>query len=443
MTQAGAARPERASIGRGPFPAVNMPLLLAAFGALMVMALLGPLMSFGDATLTGEGSPLRQGGYLAIAGVTLFSLRPWHDPARLIAVPLPIVVALAWCLLSVTWAVDPNISIRRLALTAIILWSIFAAIPRLGYERTVILIRGLLVAAVIANYIAVFGFPSIGIHQANESYDKALIGDWRGILQHKNIAGAVSAMAVLFFTFDRGRMPRWLQIGVIAIAAVFLVKSGSRTSLGVCAAALAVGLIFLRYNARYRLVTLWLACIAGLGMAVYVNIYNHPFTQDLNDKTAFTGRTQIWDALGRYIGDHPLGAGYNSFWNIGPDSPIYQYATNWVIEVAEGHNGFLDLAATIGIPGLIIVLVAAVIWPLTRLFAHPSASGPRGALVLSVIVFCVSHNSTESSLFDRDTIVWVFLSVALALLWTITGREARMAGRRISMTEALHRRARS
>ncbi|PJN92824.1 hypothetical protein CNY89_26205, partial [Amaricoccus sp. HAR-UPW-R2A-40] len=53
----------------------------------------------------------------------------------------------------------------------------------------------------------------------------------------------------------------------------------------------------------------------------------------LDRQDAFTGRTQIWSTILAYLRDHwPAGAGYGSFWNVGPDSPVFAYARSgaWV-----------------------------------------------------------------------------------------------------------------
>ncbi len=132
--------------------------------------------------------------------------------------------------------------------------------------------------------------------------------------------------------------------------------------------------------------------------------------------TAFTGRVQIWPHLVSYIQDHPLtGTGYGAFWNIGDSSPIYAYSKNWVSTISSGHNGYLDLASQIGLPGLIVAVLAAFVIPLYKLLTSQSLPRWRGALLVSMIVFCAGHNMTESGLFDRDVIVWVFLLITIAL----------------------------
>ena len=421
-----APTPATAPGGRaGPAPRpggapVRLGLLAATFVAMLALTMLGPMMTITGADLTGAGNWQRQAGYVAITVLTMVALRPLHDWRRLLTVPLPIALALAWCLLSIAWSIAPGVGFRRLLLTAMVIWSVFAAVRWLGYERTVNLTRWVLLVSLVLSYIVVFAYPELGIHQADEVYDKKLIGDWRGIFMHKNTAGAICAFAVLMFAFDRGRMPRWLQIGAVALAVGFLVMTTSRTSLGVCAGAAVLGALFTFYHARYRLFLIGAIIVALLVGSIYINIYNAPFSSVLDDRTAFTGRTLIWDALIRYTIDNPLGSGFGSFWNIGSASPIFQYARGWVITVTEGHNGFLDLAATIGIPGLILVVALVVVWPLVRLLGSEAASGQRGAMLLAVMVFCIAHNGTESSLMDRDTILQVMLMLTIALIWSVT-----------------------
>jgi O-antigen ligase len=164
--------------------------------------------------------------------------------------------------------------------------------------------------------------------------------------------------------------------------------------------------------------------IAVVGAGAYLFAVSHwgALTAPLYDQTAFTGRTQIWPPLLAYAREHPIfGSGYGSFWNIGfGKGPIFQYSKGWVLHVIQGHNGYLDLLVSIGIPGLILVVLATIVVPIGRLLASQTVSRPAGALLLSMVLFCAGHNLTESSLFDRDAIVQTFLMFAVALIYKLT-----------------------
>lgn len=398
------------------FPPANQGLLIAAMAAMMVMTLLGPLMVFSDLPMAGEGNPVRQAIYAAILIATVAGVRP-QDWRRLVAVPVPIVVALGWCWLSVFWSIDPGISVRRLVLTMLVIWTIFIGVRQIGSSATINIVTAALIGALFANYVAVLLFPEFGIHQVNSDAGDDLIGDWRGIMMHKNFAGATTAVLIPFLCFGARRIPLSLRVLIGIAATVFLFFSQSKTSLGLVGIGVLAGFAYLRLSPRLRIVAVPALILAGVAAITIYNTYKDPMALVLRDPTAFTGRTVIWRALLAYAQDHPwTGTGFGAFWNIGPASPIYTYGAKWITGLASGHNGFLDLVVTIGLPGLALVLFATVIWPIATLFLSRRIAPRGGALVIALIVFCIAHNGTESSLFDRDSIVQVVLIFALAML---------------------------
>lgn len=413
---------------------VHLRTAMFALIALLTLTLLGPWMTFEVARDTGNGNPIRQFGYLAITLTALAAVRPLERPDRLLVIPLVILLAVGWCWLSVAWAIAPGVALRRIILTSLIIWTCFALVNALGYERSIALVRISLVAVTIANFAAVWLDPVFGMHTSDvQNAEGSLIGDWRGVMAHKNIAGLTSALTILAFMFDRGRIPRVVQVAVIAAAAYFLWFSSSRTSLAVCIAAASLGLFYTFYKARYRGVAVGIALLLAVVVGGAQSAISDPLMRTLNDPAALTGRTQIWMALWEYHRDNPIfGSGYGSFYNIGPRSPIFVYGQDWVTAVQQGHNGFLDLLVQIGIPGLILVLVGTIALPLIRLMSRRETQGQRGALILAFMVFCLAHNGSETSLFERDTIGQVYLMLAIAMLYRLTSTEAREAMKRRS-----------
>ena len=402
---------------------IRIGFLALAFCALLALALLGPLMTYESDATAGSGQLARQVGYIGIALLTAYSVRALKMPRRLLVVPIWIAISVGWCWLSVTWAFDPRISLRRLILMTIVLWSSFVLVRQLGYRSALLLIRGALVLLLAANFITVFYYPEVGVHQFDRLGEGGLSGDWRGIMAHKNMSGLVTALTILYFTFDAGRIPKIVQIPVLAAACYFLWFSSSRTSVGVCVAALAIGFLYSWYRFKYRPIAIGVLVILTLVGAVIQNVFSDPFLRVLNDPAAFTGRTVIWAAMWAFYRNFPLfGAGYGSFWNIGPASPINQYGSDWLLSVAEGHNGYLDLLVTIGPIGLALVVFSTLVLPIAKLLNWRRSEGQTGALLMAVMIFIIGHNATESSLFDRDNIGQVFLMLNLAMIWSVTGR---------------------
>jgi O-antigen ligase len=421
------ARPERAR-PRIVLRSANWKLMAACLGGVLVLSLLGPLMTFSDASSSLEGSSLRQSLSIGLFAVVAVAVKPWDDPRRLLAVPRLIVIALAWFWLSMAWAIEPLIAVRRLILATVVIWSIFLTVRELGYERTLLVLRVVLVGALVANYLTVLADPAFGMHTANEPDELSLIGDWRGFMMHKNLAGPVCVVTLFAFLFDARRIPQWLRWAVVAASAFFLLKSGSKTSFGLAISGVAVGFVFLQYRLRYRSLLIVLVTAMGCAATIVSLIYKNPILGNFSDPKAFTGRPVIWNALTAYIADHPLlGAGYQSFWGIGPGSPVYKYATGFATTVTTGHNGYLDLASQVGIPMMLFAVAAAMVVPLVRLFAAGSAN-ERGALLASILFFLIGANFTETSLFDRDSFMEVSLMLAIALGGALAAQPAMRRG---------------
>lgn len=428
-----AARPRERAVQQR-FAPVILPGVQIAFALMIVLTLAGPAMTQMGYTLPGIDVPtFRQAGYLLITILGIVSLRPITHPDRLLVIPWPILAALGWCWLSVFWAIEPGTAFKRVLLATMAIWLVFAMVRYLGYQQALLIVRIALIILLVMNWVTVELYPEIGTHRVNQLYENPLMGDWRGLMAHKNIAGLVCALTVLMFLFDAGQIFWAIRAVVIAAAALFLYTSSSRTSLGVCIAAVVMGFVFAYYRARYRKFAIFVIMAGAVAGAFWLTSMRDAFEQNLQDPAAFTGRTQIWAALYAYFQTNPIfGAGYGSFWTNNFNSPIFIYGRDWVTEVYEGHNGYLDLLVQVGIPGLLLVLFAVFVMPWRRLLNERSAEGAPGALIASILVFMMGHNGSESSMFDRDSIGNVFLMLAIALLWTLTNarRPQRSRGSR-------------
>ena len=406
--------------------------LIFAFGAVLTLAMLGPLMTFWSSGPSGDGTPARQALYVLLFLVIIVAVRPQRDLSRLRVIPIPILVALAWCGISLVWALDPGVAFRRLVLTTLIIASVFTAVANMRVEQTTNLMRIILAGTLVASYIAVFAYPALGVHQSNTAEDSKLVGDWAGILGHKNIAGSVCAVTILMFTFDAQKLRPLVRIAVIAAAAYFLFRSQSKTSMGMLGGALIIGFLFQVLTGRLRIIAILIVSVVVIASVLIVYLYPHPLEAKFDDPEAFTGRVAIWQAMWKFFTSHPwTGAGFGSFWNISGNNPIYSYAAGWVATIGAGHSGYMDLLVTIGIPGLVLVVFAMIIYPFMRVFTALGTSS-EGAWPLSVLFFGIGHNFTESSLFDRDVIINVVMLVSIAAIERMATRmkTPRRAGAR-------------
>ena len=396
-------------------------LLYASAAAFFSLVLLAPFMlivevSADQVQLTGEGSSARQVGYLIILAASIFAALRFGEGWRALLLPWPMLLALGWCWLSLAWAVNPDIGVRRLVLTTIAVWNTFIIVQTAGYERTMNVLRALFVVLLAINFITVLVDPAVGIHLAKPNgLGNALIGNWRGLMGHKNVAGAVCALTVILFMLDGKRINTVLRIAVIVAAGFFLFKAQSKTSAGMLPIALICAWIFQSYDEKIRKFAIPLIMFfTALGWFLYSSYTSVVLANYLNPNF-FTGRGQIWSAMLRYAGDNlTYGSGFGSFWNVGADSPIYEYGQGWISGLATGHNGYLDLLVSVGLPGLLIIVFATIIWPIWRLLVSRILP-ERGAVAVAFLLFCMGHNITESGLLERDAIVGVIMMIAVAI----------------------------
>lgn len=343
--------------------------------------------------------------------------------------PLTMLAALLWCWLSVSWAIDPGSSIRKLSLTTCIIITAFATVSLVSYERCVAILRRQALIALILCYLMVVLLPSAGIQGRLGTLDE--VGGWRGIMVDKNSCGGFCAVAVLLFLFDGAKLKPLFRWGMVIAAIVFLIGTRSKTAAGILVAVVPFGFLVTRYNSAFRLL---LVPVALCGVAFVALAWGRmllPFERALYDPEAFTGRGLIWATLVGYIRDHwLLGAGYGSFWDIGPRSPVFVYTdVKWVQAIFVGHNGYLDVWSQLGLPGLILVVLAVFVVPIGRILKSRRLPSSRSALLMTLLLFVMGDNLTESTVFDRDMLLNIIVMIVVALIATgeQDGREADAA----------------
>lgn len=104
------------------------------------------------------------------------------------------------------------------------------------------------------------------------------------------------------------------------------------------------------------------------------------------------------------------------------EAPAGAVTTGWLQTVGRGHNGYLDLLVQVGPPGLMLILLATVTWPLFNVLRAEPVPLQRLSLPASIVIFCLGSNATESGLFNRDVVWSFFLVFGLSLLANLTTR---------------------
>lgn len=342
----------------------------------------------------------------------------WYRPAALFkAMPLGIMALLGWCLLSAVWSDAGGIVFRRAVLITEVSGTALLGTALLGAERAFSRLRLVLVIVLAANWISIPIIPT-AVHLAGEQ-DPKLIGNWRGLYDQKNVAGAVCALTVLQFLFPGTRGRRRTDWLVIVAALGFLYFSKSKTSMALLPVA---ALFAAAYRAGWKngldravlAVTALLAigCIATL-LALNTQLVD----RIMADPDAFTGRTEIWLADIAYLKDHFfLGAGYASVFGTGLQSPLlpYLHGRDWVAQVSNSHNGYLDIFLGLGAIGFGLALIALLVMPFCRFW--PLNFDRAKAGYFAIFVFVVFHNFTEADFLAPDGVLWLAFLMVLGAI---------------------------
>ena len=397
----------------------------ALFVVLLLLAFIGvtpfksePLASqVGVVAQTGAGDSLRQICYLAVFAMLIFTAARQRGAESIKALPLVLLGLLLWCVASALWSLEPMVTIRRAGLATVLVISAFLSVETVGRDRSLVLWRWVLLAVLVINLVSVKFVPA-AVHQFGE-LDPQLVGNWRGVYGHKNIAGSVAAMTALLFLFTPGRRfwAKLFDLAVVGLSVVFLIGTHSKSSLGLLAVAIVAGIAYRivwrkELDRTIALVALGLLVVAG---TVFVLADQAAIARLLEDPTQFTGRTEIWNAEIAHIRDHPiLGSGFGTFAGTGKDSPLAAYIGGWVIGASNGHNGYLQLLVTVGGVGFVLAMIALLAVP-TVSFWQRDDIGVK-ALLFSLFVFFVLHNLMETDFLEGDGVTWVGFLLMLAML---------------------------
>jgi exopolysaccharide production protein ExoQ len=400
-----------------------------AFLALLLMVFIGiapfatrdpATLAIGESGFAGAGDALRQGLYLLVLLVTAGAAFEMRGLAAFRAVPVTLALLLGWCLLSAAWAPAEGVALRRAGLEVVVVLSAMLGVESIGVERALALLRGVLIAVLAINIVSI-PLMHNAIHLPGES-DPSLVGDWRGLYFHKNIAGAVSAMSAIVFFFFAVETKRGIDWALFAAAIAFTVMTHSKSSIGLLPVALILAGVYRltwRRGVDRAIVLLSLALVGVVAVTALV-MDSAAITRMLEDPTQFTGRTAIWQAEIAFMRDHLLlGSGFGSFADTGALSPLHGYvAESWVQTEAHGHNAYLQLLVTVGGVGFVLAMIAFVWQPLAAFFRARREDLPLYTMLFALFAFMVLHNFLESDFLEGDGPAWVVFLLMLAMLRT-------------------------
>jgi O-antigen ligase len=406
---------------------------LFSFGlsGLIMLTLTKPLLINPEMYDHSLGSLVRQLSYAALILSVISGILLRKDSIGIFKVfPLPIVILLSWCALSLLWSPYFFLSLQHISLTVMVTCISFICVGNLGARKSIFIIRVLLAIGVAINFVTVFATPTIGVHDYGVPYARE---QWRGFMSHKNIAGSYSAIAAIFFILNTSYYSKFIRYALFTMAGascLFLFFSQSRTSMIGLAAALAVGGTISLYSkaiarimhGHHRDTIKKLAifiCFSSAIILIYLTVNKSILLEITRDPEFLSKRSQIWQPVLESYFDKPIfGAGYGAYWiEKGKNaSTMIAEEGNFFSGVNQAHNGYLDLAVQVGIIGLLISLVSVIFWPISVSGKLLPERSSLVSLCLGMTTFFIVNNTTESSLFEGDQLTNVFCMLVFSLL---------------------------
>lgn len=396
-------------------PSMGIMLLFAALAYVVFVWALA-FGGFGStATEVSEAEQLSQSNvgnqliwiFLAAAGLYVVFERISRGARPVFSASLIFLLAyLMLTLLSMTWALAPDISVRR-SFQQILIVLIFTGITMFVRDKVRVVNAAFLVLG-FAILLNVLLFPVVPAGPLG----------YAGIYAQKNTLGAVSALSLIFafsYLLSRGATFKIFSLLIALLSGALLFVSQSKTSLGlaiICPLLAAGILVFSRmFHASFLIAMAVIA--AAMGLLFFAVVEGMQLsTEDISlllfNDTTFTGRTYIWNYVLNFHDQRPwLGWGYQSFWAIGPDAPNLK-ADNFVSGLNQSHNGYVDVLLETGTAGFIVIL--AFLLALCRAIDRTwSQRADVAILLLSLTLFCSAHNLLESSLTRGFAVPWVIL----------------------------------
>jgi O-antigen ligase len=324
-----------------------------------------------------------------------------------------------WMLVSVVLSTDAATSVKRFALTAAAaaVASMLFFLPRSQSEMArwfAVAVLGLLATC----YLGILFVPNLSVHLATDLQEPLLAGDWRGVYGHKNVAAAMMVMMLFLGIYIAASRLYFAGFASIALAVIFIINAGGKSAAALCV----VILVLSSLVAIVR--SFWLRAIVLLSPLLLVNLLSVGTV--LSDRlagiagmlpfdTSFTGRTEIWEfALQSLKPRLMLGYGFAAFWGTGATRST-DFGMEWTATVAHSHNGYVDTALTMGLPGLLLLIVVLVIGPLRdfQLADRGGNNGPLAMALLRIWLFGIYLAGFESFFLDRADPIWFTFLIAV------------------------------
>jgi O-antigen ligase len=416
-------------------PAAGAALPAAIFAGLLALVWISPEPFKSTATIEGQaGNIVNQIAFSLAALLAMLGLR-LADPRAVQAYLRPsYLLLLGWLCVCVLLSINPATSIRAFGFTVVVLIIAGFGLALPNGERQFAFALGLAaLVTVLLSYAGLGLFPDAALHSADDVAEPEHAGAWRGLFDHKNIAGPMMASFAMIGLYVATRGPLLLGWALFGLSVLFLSMTGAKTSMALFPVVLALVWVAERIRSPF-LRGVWCLAPTILLLTFTVGSVILPPVKALLDLVSpgqtFTGRTELWAFVFDHAAQRPFtGFGFEAFWGseLVRNAERGETDTGLAQGMVHGHNSYIDMLVSIGLPGLVLVGIVLLILPLadyekSRRFPENAA---LGRLYLRLWLYGVMVACLESFFFRRADPVWFTLILAvlglrLISLWRVT-----------------------
>jgi O-antigen ligase len=312
--------------------------------------------------------------------------------------------------LSISWSDYPFISLKRYIKTFGMFIMVLVIVTETKPSVAIFhVFRNCYIFLVLSSAFLIFFLPSEGI---SASY-------WIGITSHKNQLGELSCIGAIVFIWELKKIgfnkKSYKYIFLLIISLILLFNSNSMTSVVVFLFTVSL-FVLLQVKMNSRFVSSFIIFFYILAVSTFIFIDNSlpgglvaEFFSAIGRDMTFTGRNELWVDVLKIVDKNNswFGLGYESFW-IGD---IHNLWNIYIWKPNQAHNGYVDTYATLGIIGLILLVLVALntFFRISRQFTINYYLSSVRMIILLAIVW---YNFSESSFCTSATSLWfIFLII--------------------------------
>jgi O-antigen ligase len=331
-----------------------------------------------------------------------------------------LVLTFVWFAISAVLSLHAGLAARRVVLATFVIFqaAMFLLLPQDRNHFVRLLTFGSLAVLVLC-YAGVIFAPGLSIHQSTDIAEPQLAGNWRGFFAHKNGAGAGMGILVISGIYIFRTFSRTAGSLIVALAAVFLVFTESKSPIMLLPLALVFSAVFMRFRSRFMKFIIAISvpaiiCFLTIGSVAFDAVY--VLVEKLMSDPTFTGRNDIWEFALDHIKQRPfVGFGYQAFWGTPELVNSWIWTESWGYRASDAHNGYLNIAVMTGLVGLALALGWAFVQPFRDHLRTPAArvDPALNMMFVQIWLFGLYLSGFESELFNNGSVVWFMTAAAI------------------------------